>query len=248
MRKIRVFVDLPLADAGRHELPQHAADHLTRVLRLRNGFEVHCFNGDGHDYRSQLLVNGKWVAIDVLERLAVDCESPLDLTLAQSIARGEKMDWILQKATELGATRIAPIVSERTEVTLDEERADRRMNHWRRVIESAAEQCGRARLPELLPPAALASFGADVAHGAQRRLFLHPEAALTLEQAVRGLDAPILLAIGPEGGWSERDQATLGAAGFEGARLGPRVLRTETAGVVALSVCQSLAGDFRAAG
>lgn len=244
MRKIRVFVDLPLADSGRHELPQHAAEHLTRVLRLRDGFEVHCFNGDGHDYRSQLVVHGKWVAIDVLERLAVDCESPLDLTLAQSVARGEKMDWILQKATELGARRIAPIVSERTEVKLDEERADRRMGHWRRVIESAAEQCGRARLPELLQPASLASFGAEVAGNAQRRLFLHPESELTLNQAIAGPAAPILLAIGPEGGWSERDLAQLGAAGFEGVRLGPRVLRTETAGVVALSVCQAAAGDL----
>lgn len=244
MRLTRVFVDAPLAPGARIALPEHAGAHLVRVLRLREGEACVLFNGDGHDYDARLLAaNKRGVEAEVRAARAIDNESPQRIVLLQGIARGEKMDLILQKATELGVSRIAPVVTERTEVRLDAERGAKRLEHWRRVVASACEQCGRARLPVVEAPVELAVFAEAAAQADGRRYALDPDAV----DGFGDVDAsrPVTVAIGPEGGFGDRDLAVLRAAGFVGVRLGPRVLRTETAGLAALAVLQSVAGDFR---
>lgn len=241
MRTIRCHVDAPLAPGDVADLPEAATAHLVRVLRLAPGDALVLFNGDGHDYRARLLEAGKRGArAEVLERIAVDRESPLRITLAQGIARGEKMDWILQKATELGVAAIAPVQTERTEVKLDAGRADKRLQHWAGVIASACEQSGRARLPALAAPAPLAQWAAGAT--GTLKLVLDPDGDCTLRDLPAADSA--CLVVGPEGGLSPRDLAVLKAAGFRGLRLGPRVLRTETAGVVAVGVLQAVLGDL----
>ncbi len=243
MRLTRCFVDLPLQAGTQLALPEAAANHLARVLRLREGDACVLFNGDGHDYHARVSTIGKReVLVGIVAARAVDNESPLHVTLLQGIARGEKMDLILQKATELGVAAVVPVVAERTEVKLDAERAEKRVAHWRSVIASACEQSGRARLPMLSPPAALtaAAHGVD---GYATRLTLDPAGDVSL--ATVGIaSGAVVVAIGPEGGWSPRDREILSAAGFIGLRLGPRVLRTETAGLAAIAALQSRFGDL----
>jgi 16S rRNA (uracil1498-N3)-methyltransferase len=244
MRVVRHHVDLPLSEGAVLELPEVAVAHLVRVLRLGPGDRVRLFNGDGRDYEAELLAAGKRGAqARVLGSRAVDTESPLRITLAQGIARGEKMDWVLQKATELGVARIAPVVTERTEVKLDAERAGKRGAHWRGVVAGACEQSGRARLPELSPPLALADFLAGE-HSA-RRYALDPEGDATVPGLGLAPGESLCLLVGPEGGLSERDLAMARAAGFVGLRLGPRILRTETAALAAISALNALYGDWR---
>ena len=244
LRLSRIHVDAPLARGARLALPDSAAAHLLRVLRLGIGDTCVLFNGDGHDYAATIVSVAKKIAeVEVTDAHSIDNESPLRITLAQALARGEKMDWIIQKATELGVTAIQPIVSERTEVKLDGERADKRRAHWRAVAIAACEQCGRARLPQIAEPLALHHYAAKLDHGTLK-LMLDPEGEPTLRMLSLAGTSNIELAIGPEGGFSQRDRAQLRAAGFLGLRLGPRVLRTETAGLAALAALQALAGDF----
>lgn len=241
MRTIRCHVDAPLAVGQAVALDEHASNHLVRVLRLGVGDAVVLFNGDGHDYIARLVsVEKRGARAEVTGVAAVANESPLRITLAQGIARGDKMDWVLQKATELGVAAIAPVQTERTEVKLDAERADKRLAHWQGVLAAACEQCGRARLPALSAPAALATWAAAAGDGL--RLALDPEGELTL--ATLPASDAVTLVVGPEGGLSERDLATLRAAGFRGLRLGPRILRTETAGIAAIAALQALHGDL----
>jgi 16S rRNA (uracil1498-N3)-methyltransferase len=240
VRVIRACVDAPLAVGARIALPEDAAGHLVRVLRLGVGDACVLFNGDGRDYDARIAsVGKKSVEAEIEAARDVRNESPLRIVLVQGIARGEKMDWILQKATELGVAGIVPVHGERGEVRLDGERADKRLRHWRSVVASACEQSGRARKPEVAAPCGLAEALADLP---ATRLMLDPEAARPLPPRID--EDACALAIGPEGGWSTADMATLAAAGFVGARLGPRVLRTETAGIAAIAALQALAGDF----
>lgn len=240
MRVIRAHVDASLAVGARIALPEDVAGHLVRVLRLGVGDACVLFNGDGHDYDARIVsVSKKSVEADIESVREVRNESPLRIVLVQGIARGEKMDWILQKATELGVAGFVPVHGERGEVRLDGERAEKRLRHWRSVVVSACEQSGRARIPEVAPPRALADALADLP---AMRLLLDPEATRPLPSHID--DNACAIAIGPEGGWSATDMATLAAAGFVGARLGPRVLRTETAGIAAIAALQSLTGDF----
>ena len=241
MRTIRVLVEQPLRAGAELVLPGDASGHLTRVLRLAAGARVLLFNGDGHDYAAVLLDAARSAARVRIEHVQpAAAESPLALTLVQGIARGEKMDWILQKATELGVARIVPVFTARTEVRLDGGRGDKRLAHWRGVISAACEQCGRARLPRLDTPQPLAHWLAT----AVREGFL-----LTLDpqSSTRVRDLPALsaaqLVTGPEGGLDAADLRLLQAAGARGLTLGPRVLRTETAGTAALAMLQSHHGD-----
>ena len=242
MRKVRVFVDAPFASGELVPLPPFSAEHLTRVLRLGDGARVACFNGDGFDYAATLRMRGKAVALEIGERAPALPESPLSITLVQSVARGEKMDFILQKATELGVARIVPVVSERTEVRLDEDRADKRRVHWRRVVESACEQCGRARIPAVEAAISLAHYAEVAQRETGTKLVLHPEGGRLVGE-LEAVDA-IAVAVGPEGGYSERDLSMFQTAGFERLALGPRILRTETAGIAAIALLQSRFGDL----
>lgn len=245
MRMTRVHVDQPLAAGSEVVLPESAAAHLGRVLRLGVGDACVLFNGDGHDYAARIIALGKRelrVAIDASSQ--VDRESPLRLVLLQGVARGEKMDLILQKATELGAAAFHPLWSQRSEVKLDEARAEKRLAHWRSVVSSACEQSGRAAVPAVAAPVTLAATLAALPAGGLR-LILDPEGELSFTGLSPDISAPVYLAIGPEGGWSPLDREQVRAAGFQGLRLGPRILRTESAGLAAIAALQARFGDLQ---
>jgi len=244
MRVNRAHVDQPLAVGTRVALPENAAAHLLRVLRLGVGDCCVLFNGDGHDYDARIVAAGKRGGdVEVFDARAVDNESPLRIVLVQGIARGEKMDWILQKATELGVTAFVPVVSGRSEVKLDSERAGKRLAHWRSVVAAACEQSWRARIPAVEPPQSLANALSHLPGGGIY-LTLDPEAGSGIATLQPPGDRAVFVAIGPEGGWSPLDRSLLSDAGFSGLRLGPRILRTETAGMSAIAALQSRFGDL----
>ncbi|ERO63083.1 16S rRNA (uracil(1498)-N(3))-methyltransferase [Pseudomonas piscis] len=239
MRLSRFFIDTPLS-LGEHELPEAQAHYIARVLRMAEGDALQVFDGSGQEFRGTLVeVGKKRVRISLDESFAGQPESPLRIHLGQGLSRGERMDWAIQKATELGVDQITPIFSERCEVRLKDERADKRLLHWRQVAISACEQCGRSKVPVIHPPLLLADWLKQTA--ADLKLVLHP-VAQPLESHARPETLAFL--IGPEGGLSDAEVEQAQGAGFLPARLGPRVLRTETAPVVALAVAQQLWGDF----
>ncbi|MFC5740238.1 16S rRNA (uracil(1498)-N(3))-methyltransferase [Dyella tabacisoli] len=243
MRTIRIHIDQPLSVGAELPLPTQASEHVARVLRLNAGDAITLFNGDGSDYPATISSVGKReVVVQVSAAQPLDNESPLSLTLAQGVARGEKMDLIVQKATELGVARIVPLLTERSEVKLDPARAEKRLAHWRAVAASACEQSGRARLPEITPAQPLEAWLRALTDDGALRLALLPEGSLqarTLSfQSTGGI-----LVVGPEGGLGDRDVAALTQHRFLGLRLGPRILRTETAGLAALAALQALHGD-----
>lgn len=244
MRTIRIYVDSPLAPDQSLLLPAQAGEHVARVLRMAEGDPLVLFNGDGHDYQTTISALGKReVRVEVEKADPVGSESPLRLTLAQGVARGEKMDLIVQKATELGVACIAPLLTERSEVRLDPARAEKRLAHWRAVAASACEQCGRARLPAIMPAQPLQAWLDGLTGDGALRLALLPEGDRSL-QSLAPQAAGGLLVVGPEGGLGERDVSALRTAGFIGLALGPRILRTETAGLAALAALQALHGDM----
>ena len=244
MRLTRVHVETPLSPGVELELPESAAAHLSRVLRLSVGDECVLFNGDGHDYLARIVAQDKrGLRVAVSAGQPVDNESPLRIVLLQGVARGEKMDLILQKATELGIAAIAPLWSQRSEVKLDATRAEKRLAHWRGVVASACEQCGRARVPEVAAPVSLGA-ALDALPAGGLRLILDPEGELALAGLSAQTGVTVVLAVGPEGGWSATDREQLRAAGFQGLKLGPRILRTETAGLAAIAALQSRLGDL----
>ena len=244
MRIPRVYIAQSLQIGQDALLPEQAGEHIVRVLRLERGHPLILFNGDGCEYDATLSsLARRAVSAEVIAVRAVDRESPLPLTLAQGIARGEKMDWILKKATELGVARIVPIVTERTEVKLDEERAERRMLHWASVIDGACEQSGRTRLPVLDPPQRLDRWLGSLDADTSLRLALLPDGDV-VARALPTMTHGATLCVGPEGGLSDNDVALLRQTGFLGLRLGPRILRTETAGIAALAALQALQGDM----
>lgn len=244
MRLTRVYIPTLLAAGSEIALPENAAAHLSRVLRLGVGDACVLFNGDGHDHAAQVVSIGKReLRVRIGAATVVDRESPLRLVLLQGIARGEKMDLILQKATELGVSEVHPLSSQRSEVKLDDARAAKRLAHWRSVVASACEQCGRATVPRVSAPVSLAAVLNALSPGGLR-MILDPEGPLAFPSLALEPAAPVLLAVGPEGGWSPLDRDQLHAAGFQGLRLGPRILRTETAGLAAIAALQARFGDL----
>ncbi len=248
MRINRFYVDQPLRPGAIIELGEQTSRHIQQVLRLR--IDQHCvvFNGDGNDYQAKLLsLRKRGVEVEIISAALIDNESRLAIRLIQGVARGEKMDFILQKATELGVQTIMPVISDRTEVKLDSERAEKRLAHWRAVIASACEQSGRARLPTIESPDSLANNIASLTDQALK-VALDPEAQLSIASLSDALakqsNPSVCVAIGPEGGFSQRDLDMLKTGGFVFIRLGPRILRTETAGLAAISALQTLYGDW----
>jgi len=227
-------------------LPPPQAHHVLRVLRLKRGAPVILFNGDGAEYAAVVVEASRTrCALDVTGREAVDREAPFAVTLAQAVSGGERMDYTLQKAVELGVAAIQPLEASRSVVRLSGDRARKRLTHWQAVAVAACEQCGRNRVPRVLPLARLDTFLAAHAArpGRERRVLLSPRSA----RGLRELDPPagaIVLLAGPEGGFSPGEERAAGTAGFLPVRLGPRVLRTETAAVAALAAMQALWGDF----
>lgn len=239
----RVYLDARLEPGLRLPLPEAAFRHLIQVLRMGPGEAIRAFDGRGTEFEARIESVAKreaWVELGVpVEVLA---ESKLHLVLAQGVSKGDRMDYTLQKAVELGVSAIQPLLTARSVVRLDAERSDRRLDHWQGVIVSACEQCGRARLPSLATTARYADWLSQTGPTPGLRLVLDPEA----KSGLRGLQSSerILLLVGPEGGLSAEELAQASAAGFQGVRLGPRILRTETAGVAALAALQTLWGDL----
>jgi 16S rRNA (uracil1498-N3)-methyltransferase len=243
MRLTRVFVDEALSVGQRLTVDGGAGNHVARVLRLRVGDVLTLFDGHGGEYSGRIeQMHRDTVHVSVLEHRDEERESPFHLTLAQGISRGERMDWVVQKATELGVARIAPIFTERSVVQLDERQAAKKVQHWRAIAIAACEQSGRNRVPEILAPVGLyAMLENGMARGAA--LLLSPGAALRVVDIPAAHSGATVL-IGPEGGLAEVEQETALRAGFTPVRLGPRVLRTETAAVCALTVLQQQFGDL----
>ena len=239
----RFYCPIPLEPGRRVALPTNAAVHACRVLRLQAGDAVILFNGDGHDHDARLAEVGKSAAsADVLSRRAVERESPLRILLAQAISAGERMDFTIQKAVELGVTAIQPIASQRSVVKLAGERADKRREHWQNVANAACEQSGRAVVPEVAAPLTLANWLGTLPPHALR-LTLSPTAETALPQLPRP-DGDICLLIGPEGGLTPEEITLAASHGFTPLRLGQRILRTETAALAALAAIQTTWGDF----
>ncbi|MCG5512271.1 16S rRNA (uracil(1498)-N(3))-methyltransferase [Ectothiorhodospira shaposhnikovii] len=249
MRVPRCYLDHPLAVGREVDLDERAHRHVVQVLRLRTGAPLILFNGDGAEYTATLIQAERRASAARIEaRVPRDTRPTLPVTLAQGIAKGDRMDYGLQKATELGVSRIQPVITRRTVGGDDERRLDKRMAHWRGVIISACEQCGRNDIPELLPPMPLTHWlGAyRSGPGAEEQalgLVLDPRATHGLT-GIRNRPASIHLLIGPEGGLEENEIGQAVHEGMTPVRLGPRILRTETAGVAALAVIQALWGDL----
>jgi 16S rRNA (uracil1498-N3)-methyltransferase len=243
MQRSRIYSPEALRTGATLVLAESATTHVTRVLRLTAGDPITLFDGTGIDYAATIVAPArKGVTVLVGAGQPVDRESPLHLTLLQGVSRGPRMDLVVQKATELGVSVIQPVLTGRSVVRLDADRSAARRQHWQNIVISACEQCGRSVLPEVREPLELAAALAGLGTGTTG-LMLDPEGDLDLN----GLSPDcqhIALAIGPEGGFTENERLTLTQAGFGRLRLGPRILRTETAPLAALSILQYARGDL----
>ena len=242
MRDIRIYVDQPLAADTEATLPDAAAHHLLRVLRLTPGSIIRIFNGTGNQFSAEIVeARGRQhcrVRLGPAEQPPV--ESKIDVTLAQAIGKGDRMDWCIQKSTELGVTRIQPLSTERTEVRLSGQRLQRRLDHWQGVATAAAEQSGRLKVPMVDPPMALNALAPIDG----LNIVLHPRGDLgPRDLAAPGTDR-FMVIIGPEGGFSDGETATLTQLGCSLLSMGKRILRTETAGPAALAMLHSRFGDW----
>ena len=246
MRIPRIFSSEPLSGQTEVQLDEAASRHLVKVLRLGPGRPLVLFDGQGGEYEAELVEAGKKARV----RLGAFCdeerESPLAITLAIGISRGDRFDWVIQKATELGVARIQPLFTERCEVKLSGDRLQKKMGQWQQIAVSACEQCARNRVPEILPPLKFMQLLDQSKQNDALKLVLHHRTEATLaelEQQSGRPDAALLL-VGPEGGLSAEEIELALQQGFHPLRLGPRVLRTETAPVAALSVLQFQWGDI----
>lgn len=266
-RLTRVYVDAALNPGSIVELARETGAHLAKVLRARRGDELVLFNGDGREFSGSIdAVRGSQVSASIGASRQIDRESPCSLTLVQCVPRGDRMDFIVQKATELGAARIVPVMSQRSVVRLDSTQAASKQAHWRAVAVSACEQCGRNRLPTVeapqpllnylgaLAPPQLVAGEAAAAVGRYLRLVLEPEADAGHQNGKQPVDIEALgavagaeIAIGPEGGFTPEELEAFQLAGFSRAALGPRILRTETAAIAAIVMLQARFGDMSAA-
>ncbi|MDR2451114.1 MAG: 16S rRNA (uracil(1498)-N(3))-methyltransferase [Candidatus Accumulibacter sp.] len=250
MNPPRFFCPFPLAAGARHELTASAARHAARVLRLKPGDALTLFDGKGGEYAGRIQSHEREAGRDrVVAELSawrgVERESPLGLTLVQALQSGEKMDITVQKAVELGAGRIVPVLARRSVVRLQGERAEKRGTHWRAVAASACEQCGRNRVPEVADLCDLAHWlELPPENAGTLRLMLEAEAGVRLDALQKPGTGAVELLVGAEGGLAPEERELAGKAGFIAVRLGPRVLRTETAGLAALAAIQCLWGDF----
>jgi 16S rRNA (uracil1498-N3)-methyltransferase len=222
-------------------LDDGAARHVAKVLRLGEGAALILFDGHGGEYPATIeSVTKRSVEVKTAQRVDIDVESPLKVTLAQGISKGERMDYTIQKAVELGISRIVPLTTERSVVSLKGERLEKKMAHWQGVIVSACEQCGRNTVPELLPMQSIETWISREESGSC--LLLDHRASESISSLTASEE--ITLLIGPEGGLSETERGRAYARGYKGLRLGPRILRTETAALTALAALQSRFGDL----
>jgi 16S rRNA (uracil1498-N3)-methyltransferase len=239
----RIFQSGRLECSVEIDLSPHASHHLGNVLRARLNELVIIFNGEGEEYKGIIIqINKKQIRVYLKERLLRETESPLSICLLQGISRGEKMDYSIQKAVELGVKKIIPLLTERCTVKLDGTRQLKRVQHWRSIIMSACEQSGRNHVPELFLPMSLEEGLRDVQEG--HRFVLSLAAGSRLKNISLEPANGVALLIGPEGGLSEQEMALSSRYGFLPLSLGPRVLRTETAPLAAITALQCYFGDM----
>jgi len=240
----RLLVSGALINGAEFELDGDRARYLSKVLRSRVGDRLTVFNGEGPEWPATIVRIGKNnVALQLDDGIEAGTESPLKIHLVQGISRGDRMDLVVQKATELGVKRITPVLTEYGVVKLSGDRAEKRREHWQKIANSACEQSGRTRLPLIDTPIALKNWFGDKPPKVDAELILTPAAATPLA----GLEAPqtkVCVLIGPEGGFSDTEYEDASVCGFASVSLGPRVLRTESAAIATLAVLQSLWGDL----
>lgn len=244
----RFYCPGPISPGAEVPLPDAAAHHALRVLRLKPGDGAVVFNGEGGEYSGRVSrADRQGASVTALQWLGADREPALRSHLVQALCASDRMDWLLQKAAELGVTSVQPVISSRGVARLSGERAEKRLAHWRGVMVAACEQCGRNRLPELAPVMPFAAWldGAQGAAAARQGLgiLLVPEAQQRLSALPRP-EGGVTLLVGPEGGWTAQEQRVAMARGFAPVRLGARILRTETVALAALAAMQALWGDF----
>jgi 16S rRNA (uracil1498-N3)-methyltransferase len=239
----RFLCPFPLAPGAQVDLPEAAAHHALRVLRLKVGAHLILFDGRGGEWRAQIVGAGRTVRVALQEFDDRDPESPLDVTLVQALPSGDKMDWVVEKSVELGVAAIRPVAAKRCVVKLSAERMARRVAHWNHIASAACEQCGRNRVPQVAPVLDLPQYLAEVKGQNALCLLLAPETGISLRELARPA-GPVVVMVGPEGGWEEGEMRAAAAAGFGALRMGPRVLRTETAGAAVLAALQAVWGDF----
>jgi 16S rRNA (uracil1498-N3)-methyltransferase len=242
MRTVRIYQPGDYQPGQFLELSPQASQHVGLVLRMQRGEKIILFSGDNREFEATIdWVKKKQVRVWVESVQDKNRESPLIIHLAQAISKGERMEWVVQKSVELGVASITPIITERCVVKLDQERLAKKLHQWQAIVIAACEQSGRTIIPKVHEPLALDSYIKEVS--AKLKLILHPEGKKKYRDYL--IDAsPIALLIGPEGGLSEAEVHHAGQYGFQPLSLGPRILRTETAALSALSVLQALAGDL----
>lgn len=243
--KTRLFVSSALINDTEIELDGDQARYLGRALRARVGDRLNLFDGNGAEWTATILqISKNTVTLRIDDSHEAGTESPLKVHLVQGISRGERMDFVVQKATELGVKRITPVLTEYSMVKLDGSRAEKRRDHWQRIATSASEQSGRVRLPLIDTPIPLKNWLGDKPQRIDTELILKPGAAATLP-SLRPPETKICVLVGPEGGFSDSEYEDAEISGFKAVSLGPRVLRTETAAIATLAMLQSLWGDLR---
>jgi 16S rRNA (uracil1498-N3)-methyltransferase len=240
----RFYCPVTLPSSGLFELPPEAAHHAHRVLRLRAGDAVQIFDGKGNACDATInSINGKHVDLGIIRVCPAQALSSLHIVLAQAMTSSEKMDWIVQKATELGAAEVQPVQTQRSVAKLSQERAEKRTDHWRGVVVAACEQSGRNDLMQVNAPVDLSHWLANTRNIAGSKFIFLPDGAVALHAQEKPA-GPVTLLIGPEGGFSADEALMARQAGFLPVLLGPRVLRTETAALAGVCALQTLWGDF----
>ncbi len=245
----RFYCNEPITVNHLFELPDNVRHHAVRVLRLKQGDSIILFNGLGGEFLSEIFaINKNTSTIKILQHNERECESSLNIELAQAVCTNDKMDWVIQKAVEMGVNHIQPVITTRGVIKLSGERAAKRLRHWQQIVITACEQCGRNRLPEVLPPLSLPHWLGEIKNrelSTHTNLLLLPSAEKKLnalsEKTNRGL---YTLLIGPEGGFTPEEEHAALHAHFEPIQIGKRVLRTETAALATIAAMQTLWGDY----
>lgn len=245
----RFYCNEPITVNKPFELPDNVRHHAVRVLRLKQGDSIILFNGRGGEFFSEIItINKNTSNIKILKHNERECESPLNIELAQAICANEKMDWVIQKAVEIGVNRIQPVITTRSVIKLSSERAAKRLRHWQQIVIAACEQCGRNRLPEVLPPLSLPHWLGEIKNREQSthtNLLLSPTAEKKLSTLSKKTNSGLYtLLIGPEGGFTPEEERAALHTHFEPIQIGKRVLRTETAALATIAAMQTLWGDY----